>query len=778
MKEISRNSVANLIVFMSFNSNIDRRDTNFLMKSINNLIYKCKKIILKFFFHNCLLWLLLIITFKTNAASDGETLNTSNLNKNITSVIRVPVIGNAATSNRRYATASKIIVTHEDLIRFGDATIAEALQRVPGISITQKQGKETEIGLRGLGSGYTQILIDGSSIPKGFSVESLSLDLIERIEVLKSPTADIGSQAIGGTINIIMKKSTIRPTRSAKLAIGQHDNRPLTSVSADYAKKINNLSWRISSSASLTNDSWPTKSETSASMSNGTSIFSRDTIIDERNRLISFDISPSLDYKIGEKTSLGLNGWIQANEANYSNLDQRINIVDQPPQFISDVLTTDTNILQGQLIAQIKTLVGEEGKFENKIVFAESRRNSEAELSGYGVESLLLKRSVQSKVLERSGSLSGKFLVNLIEEHNFSAGWDGKIVQRSESRLQHETSPVNDYPTEDLDENYKARIYNLAIFAQDEWAISSEISAYLGFRWEGLQTNTDGQDLVSVSNRSSVFSPMLQFVWKLPDTDSNQIRFNLGRTYKAPTARELTPRRWVVTDNSATTPNFQGNPDLLPELAWGMDVGYEHYFDKSSFVGVSAYARRIDNIILPSVTQVDDIWIETPKNSGKANVQGVEFEAKGKLSSLFSLEPTHVPDIDVHLGFTRNWSKIENIFGQGNRLASQPEITASIGGDWYIHNTKWTTGFNFIFEQGGFSRNSNTNSMFNSDGKKLDIYFLWTPDKNRKIRFSLTNILTPTKRKSMFYEDENIIVEDNSYTKSFLTAKAQIELTF
>lgn len=782
MKKKSKycNNNLNVLFFFSFISMDIMHATKNIIFCGNNIICKDNKFIVNFIIYNGLLWVLLIIAFDAKASTDEKSIKADN-NSDIPviPVTKVLVTGNAATSNRRYAIASKIVITREDLIRYGDATVAEALQRVPGISIAQKQGREKEIQLRGLGSGYTQVLIDGSSIPKGFSIETLSLDIIERIEVLKSPTADLSSQGIAGTINIIMKKSNLRPTRSAKIAIGQFDNRPIANVSADYAKKMDNLSWRVSTSASLTNDSWPTKSVLSASTSNGALIFSRDNVIDERNRLINFDISPSVNYKIGEKTSVDLSGWVQASEANYSNLDQRINIIGESPQFVNDLLNTDNNTIQGRLTSQIKTYIGDEGRLESKLILSESLRKSDAEFNGYNtIDGLLLNRIIESKVTERSGALSGKFLMNLDEDHSFSAGWDGKVVQRAESRVQDETSPVNEYPIEDLDEDYKAKIYNLAFFAQDEWAISPQLSAYLGLRWEGLLTNTAGKNIETVSNRSSVFSPMFQFVWKLPNTDSDQIRFNLGRTYKAPTARELTPRRWVVTDNSPTTPNFQGNPDLLPELAWGVDVGYEHYFDKSSFVGISAYARRIDDIILPSVTEIDDTWIETPKNSGKANVQGVEFEAKGKLSSLFPLESTEIPDVDVRVGLTRNWSKIDQVTGRGNRLSRQPEMTASVGADWYIHDTEWTTGFNYVFEQGGFSRNNNTNSISNSNGKKLDIYFLWEPEKNRKVRFSLSNILIPTKRKSVLYEDENIIVEDKSYTKSFLTAKAQLELTF
>ena len=60
--------------------------------------------------------------------------------------------------------------------------------------------------MRGLGSGYTQILLDGERMPPGFSVDSLTPEQVERIEILRAPTAETGARAIAGTINIVLRE--------------------------------------------------------------------------------------------------------------------------------------------------------------------------------------------------------------------------------------------------------------------------------------------------------------------------------------------------------------------------------------------------------------------------------------------------------------------------------------------------------------------------------------------------------------------------------------------
>ena len=46
--------------------------------------------------------------------------------------------------------------------------------------------------------------------------------------------------------------------------------------------------------------------------------------------------------------------------------------------------------------------------------------------------------------------------------------------------------------------------------------------------------------------------------------------------YWAPNTFDLIPRRFIANNNTATTPDFEGNPNLKPELAWGADVACEH----------------------------------------------------------------------------------------------------------------------------------------------------------------------------------------------------------
>ncbi|MGH8797280.1 MAG: TonB-dependent receptor plug domain-containing protein, partial [Caldimonas sp.] len=126
---------------------------------------------------------------------------------------------------RRESTAAKIVIGRDEIERFGDSTLGDVLKRLPGITIQGRPGRGGAIRMRGLGAGYTQILLDGERVPPGFSLDLLEPEQVERIEIYRAPTAETGARAIAGTINIVTRGGYTKRINDLRLTTALEDGR-------------------------------------------------------------------------------------------------------------------------------------------------------------------------------------------------------------------------------------------------------------------------------------------------------------------------------------------------------------------------------------------------------------------------------------------------------------------------------------------------------------------------------------------------------------------------
>lgn len=496
----------------------------------------------------------------------------------------------------------------------------------------------------------------------------------------------------------------------------------------------------------------------------------------QHKRLEMLSISPRMQWKSTDGQVLSLNGLIEGRRSRYMVTDLRSAASDLQG-FAQDTLHTNesSTLLRSIATWRSPVTIATDGNIEAKANLSYNTRLARSNFDAGDVPLVsVLNRSVRSQLRDAAAILSGKYSQGIGEEHSLAFGWDGQYSRRSEDRIQVETSSDPDYPLENLDEGYNATVSRLAVFLQDVWEPSKRFVVSSGIRWEGLQSHIEGRTISNFDNLSSVFSPTVQATLKMPDSDTDQMRLGMARTYKAPTAGELTPRRWVVAQNSATTPNFQGNPNLKPELSWGLDLAYERNLPRDAFLGISGYVRQIDDVILVQTSTVDGIWIKTPVNSGRARVLGLEIEVKGRLRQLFD----NAPDLETRFSLGRNWSRVESVPGPNNRLERQSPLLVNVGVDWTPAQIPLAMGGNYNQEFGAAWRNSNTVSGRTHSIRKLDLYALWTIAPKTKLRLSASNVLGLREKYDSRYEDDNLVERQFAASESPRLLNLQLELAF
>lgn len=129
-------------------------------------------------------------------------------------VISAQAKGQVAAINQQLTSNTIVnIVSEEKIQELPDANAAEAIGRLPGVSLIRTGGEASKIILRGLSDKYTNVTMDGVLLPstdaleRGLDLSSISQSSLAGIELFKALTADKDADAIAGSVNFVTKKA-------------------------------------------------------------------------------------------------------------------------------------------------------------------------------------------------------------------------------------------------------------------------------------------------------------------------------------------------------------------------------------------------------------------------------------------------------------------------------------------------------------------------------------------------------------------------------------------
>src|SRR5687767_8017951 len=144
-------------------------------------------------------------------------------------------------------------ITSEDVGKFPDKNLAEALQRVPGIVVNREFGEGERVNLRGTASNLTRTLLNGHALAtadwfildqlnttRSFNYLMLPAEVIGKVEVFKSPQADFEEGGIGGTIDV----ATRNPLEMKSMSTYLSAQGAYTELSDEFDPQVSGLfSW-------------------------------------------------------------------------------------------------------------------------------------------------------------------------------------------------------------------------------------------------------------------------------------------------------------------------------------------------------------------------------------------------------------------------------------------------------------------------------------------------------------------------------------------------------
>lgn len=658
---------------------------------------------------------------------------------------------------RQQAPSNLIIVDQTEIERFDDRTAGDILRRLPGVLFGGAPGESKDIRIRGLDKEYSQVLINGRRIPGGgekreFQLDRLPADLIERIELIRAPTADMDSQGIAGTVNIILK--TIPEGSSASIKMGTSklqggDSKP--NISLSYGKKNDGFGYLYNLN---TQQRQLQKNKTKQDFKADGSADKSEQETEDK----AFDevqLAPSLNWTLSKQDTLSVEPILLFSDE--EKIKEKLKFKADSSLDGKELEAENKERLNWGLNTEWQHTYASGNEFTLGLNLQESKEDKNKLKQFYKGDGSLDKS--ENEIEDKSDqewqlSLKGKKFVG--DQHALKAGIDLSNKDRTKDKQKTENKNGESADKTALEDIYEIEEQRFNAYMLDEYSLNERHLFTPGMRFEWTDTDiASGTDISKTSN-DALWNPSIHYLFKW--SDQTNVRASVTRTVRRPKFNEMAP--YVDSkDGTLDKPDKAGNPDLLPELATGLDVGMNHYFlDQAGNIGINVFYRNIDDKIETRVNTnaVSARFEERPENVGEATLKGIELDASQKLTVIGLNNLTLKGNLTAMDGEITD----ENT-GAKTPFKEQADYVYNLGFDHRIAaaNIHWGMNLNKVSER-------ETDEI--KDGKRtieilepeefLDLYAKKTIGKDFEVQFSAQNLLAveKDKEKTIFNADGSI----------------------
>ncbi|WP_109440575.1 TonB-dependent receptor plug domain-containing protein [Acinetobacter haemolyticus] len=476
----------------------------------------------------------------------------------------------------------KTVITREEMREYGDQTVMDALRRAAGFQLPNfgqgPRGGGGASGMRFRGGGAPTFLINGEPIqggPRGGMsiIDTITPEMIERIEVVKQPSVAQSSVASSAVINIILKEPMdTRINGTVKLGYGlresgrQEMERKQIDVQADGREN----QWSYSLSA---NQMWIDNTSVSKTESETGTRENLRTI----NRSMQM-FSPRLQYDLDDQQKL-------IAELFYRNIKMEGHSANQIQDDKNDSIRLNTRYER------------KDKDLSDKIRFS-IERQTESQLTRSPEQRIYTDETINEYGLAYDGTRK------LDANRQIKFGFDNRF------------SELDSNVSESLNEQ------RYAVYGEGSWRFTDRQTITLGARQEWI----DRSGLVDYQDQH--LSPVLAYRFNL--TDQWSLQTNLSQAFRSPKSDRLIPTVTVSTDNDAgslNNPDRGGNLNLKAEKIHAIESTLA-YDTASGGINLTAYHREIKDYIEKVVDLEGGRYVERPQNQDKATTYGVELSGR------------------------------------------------------------------------------------------------------------------------------------------------------
>ncbi len=542
-----------------------------------------------------------------------------------------------ATRSEKKLTDSPIrteVVSENELKRTNASTLKDALENIPGILLREIHGKSGyEISLQGLSSDQVLVLIDGlplaASTGSTVDLDQYLIASVDHIEVIKgAASAQYGSAAMGGVINIITKKVADGVSVSGQVDIGSYGKQNANGKAAS----INNHHEKIKIEAS--NGDFKGRFSADQLKSDG---FAVDPALyplqgDEQNRQ-QYSIygawQPSDQFSI----------WVDFNDYQETDHQRSLNFV--PPFYLKQYKVED--IQRQRLSAGSKFTLLNNIQVDIKGVHETYDTTSTQTLDGY--------LSALRNSDQENNHFSSQVSLPTWYRQNWQLGYDWheeKLDQSNNGKFELQGGAVS----RDRNEFY----------LQNDAQLTDQLDMVVGWRFQNDDDFGD-HNAFKLSSKYRFYEQNELFA---------DLRLSYGQGYRVPNLKE----RFYSFDHSYLGYIVIGNPNLKPESSNSYQLGLSLVKNEFWNANINLFWNDVKDLIqtdYDNAQVVNGITQYSYSNVAQAETKGIETTAQWHISTYLAVSGAYT--------YTEAKDKTTNKW-----LTRRPKHIALIGADYSFND--------------------------------------------------------------------------------------------
>lgn len=495
------------------------------------------------------------------------------------------------------------IITRNELDKIAAKSIEEAITNITSSIDFISSSMGTNIKINGMGGDYVVVLVNGKRLVKasgGYAeLDKINPDNVEQIEIVKGATSTLyGSDAIGGVINIITKKTTNKISLSNNTRIGAYadfkQNNSISFIKGSFNSKTT-FSYKQTDGWQLNNMKYNSKWKDNHNLPYLVTTYDMPV-----NKKHNYTINQDFGYKLSQKNSINTNfSWFEKRlffpfrGRNYNNYYNDISITASGKYQINNTDYIEYNSTW----------------YNYKYYTEYPNKYNESYITPDGLVRKTYYPGDRFKNYEQKSSISQvKVITKPIPKHTFNVGAE---VMADFLRAQYRLFINN------------AQAITYSLYVQDDYKPINKVDIVGGVRF--IYHNKFG--FIATPNLSAILKQQ-KFNW----------RINYSYGFKSPTLKEL--YYYYESERMGIHSLYLGNENLQPQKS--NYISFSSEFKQNKFnVNIMTYLNRLYDMIEYKTieTSYEHAWRgieETNKQFNISNARNIGFDIHSSISILNS----------------------------------------------------------------------------------------------------------------------------------------------